>query len=156
GRLIGMVAADAQGNHVLARLGEVQQAIGRVSSASGPLMKKWQQGVDAYYATPPQFTLAAGAFGELEATYPDFGGVALFLAAATTQTTTIPSLVTPAGSTGNDGKRGTKDTTGLSGQTLFVLASMAAATLALLIVASFLLLRRRRLRALKRAAPPPE
>ncbi len=96
GRLIGMVVPDPQGNHVLASSADIARSIGAVTGKPGPLMTQWQQGLSAYYATPPSFDAAATTFTSLQSAYPDFGGVVPFQAAAESHSTDIPSLTTVA------------------------------------------------------------
>jgi serine/threonine protein phosphatase PrpC len=150
GRLIGMVVDDAQGQHVLASLPEVVRAIGQVSSKSGTLMTEWQQALAAYYTSPPEFSQAAAAFAGLAATYPDFGGIEPFEAAAEQESMAIPSLTTsgpvaapPPGQPA------------VSAAMLVALAGLAAAVLVVLI-ASATLLRHRRKRAAVLAVPDEE
>jgi serine/threonine protein phosphatase PrpC len=151
GRLVGMIAADARGNHVLVGLNGIRQVTAPLIGKPGPLMTQWQQALDSYYASPPQFARAANTFAALASTYPDFGGVVPFLTAARAQSTTIPALTSPRKQQGsNNGSGGG----GLSQQTIRILSGLTTALLALLIVATLLLLRRRR--ALAPAAPPPE
>ncbi|HEV2458107.1 MAG TPA: protein phosphatase 2C domain-containing protein [Ktedonobacterales bacterium] len=151
GRLIGMVVADAQGRHVLAPLPAVIQAIGQVSSKPGTLMTEWQQALAAYYTSPPEFSQAAAAFAGLAATYPDFGGVEPFEAAAQQQSTTIPALTTSGPIAPSS-----PEPPAPSAAMLAALAGLAAAALLVLLIASTLLLRRRRTRAVAPAIPDEE
>ena len=153
GRLIGMVGADGQGNHILYGVGAIQQAIGSVTGKPGQLMTQWQQGLSAFYANPPQYSAAQSAFKALAATYPDFAGVQPFASAAAQGTGDIPSLTSPAVAptpvsvpTGVSG--------GLSGRTLALLAGVALLLIALVAGGAVALMRRRQARA--QAARPPE
>ena len=150
GRLIGMLVDDAQGHHVLAPLPAVIQAIGQVTSKSGTLMTEWQQALAAYYTSPPEFTQAAEAFAGLAATYPDFGGVAPFEAAAQQDSTTIPALTTSGPVAPPPPEQ-----PALSPAMLVALAGLAVALLLVLLIASALL-RRRRKRSAALAVPDEE
>ncbi len=75
GRLVGMVVSDSNGNHVLAPLAEVKKAVGSITSQPGPLMTAWQNGIAAFYASPPNYASAATAFHGLLTSAPDFAGV---------------------------------------------------------------------------------
>jgi serine/threonine protein phosphatase PrpC len=156
GRLVGMIVADAQGKRSVAAADDIRRAIGPVTSASGSLMKQWQQGLTEYYDDPPQFAQAATVYGALAAAYPDFGGVTPFLTAATAQSLTIPALVTPP--IVQTTPSGQAPGGGLSKQTLIILVSMTFAALVVLIAALLLLLRRRRQQRalLPLAVTPPE
>jgi len=153
GRLIGMVIPDAHGNHVLASLRDVTKAIGAVTGRSGALMSQWQQGISAYYANPPQYEPAAGAFDSLAHEYPDFGGIALFQTAAHQQSPTIPSLTKTSGGTAPGASGG-----GLTAEELMIAGAVVAVALLLIALALVLLLRRRQRRASLPALPaiPPE
>lgn len=93
GRLTGMVIVNSQGQKVLAPLSTVQKAIGVISGRPGQLMSLWQQGLSAFYASPPQFAAASSAFDHLVASYPDFAGAVAFQQAARQQTTTVAPLL---------------------------------------------------------------
>lgn len=140
GRLIGMLTVDGQGHRSFVSLAAISRAIGPVSSQSGSLMMLWQQGIGAFYATPPQFQQAASAFGTLTATYPDFGGVQPFKSAAARQSTAIPSLT----SSGAGGAPPTHETGGLSGRELAIIAALAAVLMVVLLAAIVVLVRRAR------------
>ena len=156
GRLIGMVGADSQGNHILYGAGAIQQAIGSVTGKPGQLMTQWQQGLSAFYASPPQYPAAQSAFKALAAAYPDFAGVQPFASAAAQGTGNIPALThpatTPTPTSPSGGSGG-----GFSGRALALLAGIALLVLALL-AGGFVALARRRRRALAQAqaARPPE
>ncbi len=75
GRLVGMVVSDSNGNHVLAPLAEVKKAVGSITSQPGPLMTAWQNGIAAFYASPPNYASATTAFRGLLTSAPDFAGV---------------------------------------------------------------------------------
>jgi serine/threonine protein phosphatase PrpC len=154
GRLVGMVIPDAAGNHVLASTAVLVQAMGAVSSKSGPLMTQWQQGLAAYYAAPPQFAQAAASFDSLATAYPDFGGVQPFRTAAHQQSTTIASLTA---STAPVSVSPTTTSTRPSRGTLLLLAALVAAALLLLALLLVLVLRRHRRKTAPSApAVPPE
>ena len=140
GRLVGMVIADAHGNHVLTSLNAVNQAIGPVTSKPGPLMTEWQQGLASYYVTPPQFSQASGVFQSLISTYPDFAGAEPFLTASEQKSTTIPALTQELGSATVPPP---STTTGLSRMTLIAVSGLGAFALLLLIVAMIYIARRR-------------
>ncbi|MGH2516644.1 MAG: protein phosphatase 2C domain-containing protein [Ktedonobacterales bacterium] len=150
GRLIGMVLQGASGNHVLASLQDVTRAIGAVTGRSGPLMSQWQQGLSAYYANPPQYAPAATAFGSLAGAYPDFGGVAPFLAAARQQSLSIPSLTKVAAAPAPVAPR-----SGIPLRDVLLLAVAVALTLLVLALMLVLLLRRSRRRRLPVPIPLP-
>jgi serine/threonine protein phosphatase PrpC len=149
GRLVSMVIADAHGNHVLTSLDAVNKAIGPVTSKPGPLMEGWHRGLARYYATPPQFSQAAGAFQSLISTYPDFGGAGPFLTASQQQSTTIPSLTQGLGGTSVSSPP-PPSVTGLGGITSIVLFGVVAFALLLIIVT--LLYSARRRSAVQRAS----
>ena len=106
GRLIGMVGADSQGNHILYGVSDLQRAIGGVTGKSGQLMTYWKQGLDAFYATPPQYSAAQTAFSALASGYTDFGGVQPFASAAASNSGDIPALTSPSGGSSNPGGPG--------------------------------------------------
>ncbi|HLJ80400.1 MAG TPA: protein phosphatase 2C domain-containing protein [Ktedonobacterales bacterium] len=139
GRLIGMVIADARGNHVLASLQDVTAAIGAVTGRSGPLMSQWQQGIAAYYANPPQYAQAASAFDGVARGYSDFGGVAPFQSAAHQQSPAIPSLTKVTGATTPNAPSG-----GLKAEVILIAAAIGVVALLLIALVLVLLLRRRR------------
>src|SRR6185437_13480350 len=97
GRLIGMVGANSQGVHILYSVSDLQRAIGSVTGKQGQLMTGWQQGLDAFYATPPQYSAAQSAFKALSGSYADFGGVQPFASAAAQGTGDIPALTNANG-----------------------------------------------------------
>lgn len=138
GRLIGMVIPNANGNHVVAALSAVTKALGAVTGKSGPLMSQWQQGITAYYANPPRFPQAASAFDQLATSYPDFGGVAPYQAAAHQQSSTIPSLTKETGTTAPS-----VSPAGLTSEEIILVVAIAAVLLLLIALALVLLLRRR-------------
>lgn len=156
GRLVGMIVADANGNHVFAGVKTMNAAIGSVSGKSGLLMSGWQQGLGAFYASPPQYAQAAQAFSALHATYPDFGGVGPFLSAARSSSATIPPLTqaaptpTPPGNSGGGAS--------LLPGTLALLIGMGLAVVILVLgIALALVVRVRGRRAAAAAARvPPE
>ncbi len=155
GRLIGMVLADAQGNPSIASLDTLKGAIGSVTGKSGPLMNTWQQGLQAFYATPPQFAQAQQAFAGLAQTAPDFGGAVPFAKAAGAQSTTIPSLLaqpTPTPSTFAPAQ--TPVGTNSTRQLVAVLGATAIVVLLCVALGALLLLRARRRRAAMLAEPP--
>lgn len=151
GRLVGMVINDRGGAHVIAPLAVVTAAINQVKGKPGALMSFWQQGITAFYATPPQFAEAQSVFSTLTSADPDFAGVAPFLDATKQRTTTIPALTRSPGSntTGPTGPE-----IGVSHRALLVAAGMAVAVLILLVIAALLLMRRRA--AYRPALVPPE
>ncbi len=156
GRLIGMVGANSQGAHVLYGVGVVRQAIGSVTGKSGQLMTQWQQGLSAFYATPPQYSQARATFKSLASAYPDFGGVKMFASAAANGTGDIPSLTTPSATpTPTPTTTTTGGVAGLSMRTLEMLVG-GGLLVVLAIFAIILLLARRRQRLALAAAPPPE
>jgi|GEM_PF-312954 serine/threonine protein phosphatase PrpC len=152
GRLIGMVVADAHGNHVLSSLQSVVTAIGPVTSKPGPLMTQWQQGLASYYANPPQFSQASSTFQALLSAYPDFGGAEPFLTAAKQQSTTIPSLTkgqpTILGSAPPGG--------GIGKKTLLALIVLGLLVILLVLVALLFLMRRQRRQQARRRYVVPE
>jgi serine/threonine protein phosphatase PrpC len=156
GRLIGIVAKDSKGSHVLLPLDAVNKAIGPVSGKSGPLMTQWRQGLDAYYASPAQYSQAATAFGTLAGAYPDFGGVAPFRTAAQQQTDTIPSLTKDVQVTAPGTQP--QPSGGLSKTLLLAIVGAGLVVIVLLFVVLLLVLRGRRQRAalLRASAIPPE
>lgn len=89
GSLVGMVILDSSGNHVVAPLSQVVQAIGPVSGKPGPLMTQWQKGLAAFYASPPDYATTTSALTGLATSAPDFGGAAPYLAAAKGKTTSV-------------------------------------------------------------------
>src|SRR5487761_2409285 len=158
GRLIGMVGADAQGNHILYSVGDIQRAIGSVNGKPGQLMTEWRQGLEAFYATPPGYQAAQSAFSSLASAYPDFAGVQPFLSAAQHGRSDIPSLTNAPGVPTTPQPTSPYNILGLSGMTLAELAGGALLVLALLLTVIIALMRRRRGRALAlaQAAPPPD
>ncbi|MGZ3601565.1 MAG: PP2C family protein-serine/threonine phosphatase [Ktedonobacterales bacterium] len=141
GRLIGMVVPDSRGNHTIASLDAVTHAIGPVNSQPGALMSAWQQGVASYYATPPQFSQAATSFTTLAQSYPDFGGVTPFKAAAQQSSTTIPALTRE---NAQPGGQQNSTTPLLSTRNIIILAAIIVLLALLITVAAVVLLQRRR------------
>lgn len=139
GRLIGMVIPDAQGNHILAAQNDITHAIGAVTSKPGPLLTQWQQGLDAFYASPPRFSQAATAFDSLATTYPDFAGVQPYKTAAHASSVSIPSL-TQAPST----LAITPTPTSARSYMLYVVIALAAVVVLVLCALALFVLRRRR------------
>lgn len=140
GRLIGLVGANSQGDHILYGVSDLQQAIGGVTGKPGPLMTQWKQGLDAFYAAPPSYGVAQGAFNALTSAYTDFGGAQSFASAAAQSVGDIPSLTnaaTPPGTTT------TSHTPGASGGKLALLLVGLALLLALGIGAGIIFARRR-------------
>lgn len=154
GRLIGMVGADSQGNHILYSVGDLQRAIGGVTGKSGQLMTYWKQGLDAFYATPPQYSAATSAFNALASGYTDFGGVQPFASAAAHGVGDIPSLTNPS-SGGSSGSGGTGAPSASPSKLTLILIVAGALALALLLV-TILALTRRRARKPAQALIPPE
>ncbi|HEV2404820.1 MAG TPA: protein phosphatase 2C domain-containing protein, partial [Ktedonobacterales bacterium] len=150
GRLIGMVVNDTHGNHVIAPLPVLTRQIGAVTGRSGPLMTQWQQGITAYYANPPQFAAATAAFTALASAYHDFKGVAPFVSAAGSQSTTIPSLTATTGA-GTPVVHPTQPA-GPASRTRLLLLIAALVVAALLFALALLTLTRRRRR---RESPMP-
>ena len=155
GRLIGMVGADSQGAHILYSVGDMQRAIGGITGKPGQLMTYWKQGLDAFYATPPQYPAAQTAFNALASGYTDFGGVQPFASAAASGSGDIPALTNPGsgGSGSNSGGQGTSGA-GLSKLTIALIA--AGALLLVLLIGLAFALARRRARQPTRALIPPE
>lgn len=153
GRLIGIVTPDGKGGHLLVGLDEIRRTIGPVSSASGPLMTQWGDGLAAYYTEPPQFASAVSAFGALMGENPDFAGAAPFLSAATAHSTVIPPLIEPHTPKPVTQQPANSDSSRRT--TVVVLVGMIAAILALLAAAVVVLLRRRRTSAPAKPAGPP-
>jgi serine/threonine protein phosphatase PrpC len=154
GRLIGMVGADSRGNHILYSASDLQRAIGGVTGKSGRLMTYWKQGLDAFYASPPQYSAARTAFSALASGYTDFGGVQPFASAAASNSGDIPALTNPSGGSGsNPGGQGVPGTS--PGKLIMILIVAGALLLALLLVA-ILALTRRRARKPAQALIPPE
>ncbi|MDE3229138.1 MAG: serine/threonine-protein phosphatase [Chloroflexota bacterium] len=154
GRLIGMVGANSQGAHVLYGVGVVTQAIGSLTGKSGQLMSGWQTGLNAFYASPPQYDRAQQAFGALSKAYPDFAGVQPFARAAAQGSPMVPSLTSPGATPiQTPTTRTPGNGAGLGVRTL---ALLGGGLLVILIVggAAAWLLRRRWL--LARATPSPE
>lgn len=142
GRLIGMVGADSQGNHTLYSVGDLQRAIGGVTGKSGQLMTYWKQGLDAFYATPPQYSAATSAFNALASGYTDFGGVQPFASAAAKSVGDIPSLTNP-GAGGGSNSGGTGAPSASPSKLTLILIVAGALALALLLVTMLALTRRR-------------
>lgn len=152
GRLIGMVGADSQGNHILYGTSDLQRAIGGVTGKPGQLMSQWKQGLDAFYANPPSYGAAQSAFSALIRAYPDFGGAQPLANAASQQTGDIPPLANPA-ATPTPSVAPTTNHDSLIG---FIFAAMAGvALLALLIGVGVFALRSRSARA-REQLPPDE
>src|SRR5262249_56112954 len=131
--------ADARGNHVLVGLTSIRHVIAPIIGKSGPLMSQWQQGLDKYYAEPPQFAPAASDFGALasSSTYKDFGGVAPYLTAANPQSPPIPALTTPREQQGSGGGgSGGGGSGGVRRQAHLVLPGPATGGLGVLIISS--------------------
>ncbi len=158
GAIVGMVIADSTGAHVIAPLSLVTQAIGPISGKPGPLMQHWQQGVTAFYATPPDFTTASAAFSALGSSAPDFAGAAPFATAAKAKTTDVvlpgaaaastpTATATPGGSVGGSG--------GLNATVL--IAAVGLVLFAILLAVVLLILRalKGRRRALPASPDPP-
>jgi serine/threonine protein phosphatase PrpC len=146
GRLVGMVVRDSNGNHVLASLADVKKAIGSVSGHPGALMTAWQNGISAYYASPPNYDAAASAFHGLLSSAPDFAGAKPFLDAAQQHKTTIPSLTQGATPPPSGILPGLSPSSGISVRTLLIVVGGVGAGAAVLVVAFFVLQRRRRAR----------
>ena len=140
GRLIGMVGADSQGAPVLYQVGDLRRAIGSVSGAPGALMTQWKQGLDAFYANPPQYSAAHSAFDALASAYPDFAGAQPFANAAAKSSGDIPSLTGPVATPTPVSVPGA--THGLSARTLAVIAAVVL-LVALLGGAALIWMRRR-------------
>lgn len=155
GRLVGMVISDAQGNRSITSQADITRAIAAITGKSGPLMTQWQQGIEAYYANPPQFSQAASSFGALTTTDPDFGGVEPFKIAASQQSTTIPSL-TKATAPAPSGPANTGLFGGISTKYLIAFAAIAIALLLVLALVVTLLIRRRRTHLSLEPMVPPE
>ena len=158
GRLLGMVVLDTHGAHVLASQQDISHAIGAVASKPGPLMAQWQQGLDAFYAAPPQFGQAASAFDSVAAAYPDFAGIAPYRTAAHTSSIAIPALTQTAGSPTTT----TSAPPPPQGNPYALYAAVALAVIVALLLGGLLLfvLRRRRRSAAPALSPfpvvPPE
>ena len=146
GRLVGMVVRDSNGNHVLASLADVKKAIGSVSGHPGALMTAWQNGISAYYASPPNYDAAASAFHGLLSSAPDFAGVKPFLDAAQQHTTTIPPLTQQAPPPPGSILPGLSPSSGISVRTLLVVGGGIGAGVVVLVVVLIVLQRRRRAR----------
>src|SRR5690348_13853637 len=146
GRLVGMVVRDSNGNHVLASLADVKKAIGSVSGHPGALMTAWQNGISAYYASPPNYDAATSAFHGLLSSAPDFAGAKPFLDAAQQHTTTIPSLTQGAAPPPSGILPGLSPSTGISLRTLLIVGGGVGAGVAVLVVVLIVLQRRRRAR----------
>lgn len=145
GRLVGMVVKDSNGNHMLAPLAEVKKAIGSVSSKPGALMTAWQNGISAFYASPPNYDTATSAFRGLLSSAPDFAGVKPFLDAAQQQKTTIPPLTQEASPASTGILPGITTPGGVSKRTLLIVGGGVIVGLAVLVALLVVLLRRRRL-----------
>ncbi|HZC07377.1 MAG TPA: protein phosphatase 2C domain-containing protein [Ktedonobacterales bacterium] len=158
GRLIGMVGADSQGNHILYSASDMQRTIGGVTGKPGVLMTQWKQGLDAFYASPPQYSAAQSAFNGLVHAYPDFGGAQPFASAAARNTGAIPALTSAGATPTGPNTPGTPGGSGLSKFTLALIGALALLLLALAGGVAVALMRRRRAiqRALALAAPSPE
>jgi serine/threonine protein phosphatase PrpC len=146
GRLVGMVVRDSNGNHVLASLTDVKKAIGSVSGHPGALMTAWQNGISAYYASPPNYDAASSAFRGLLSSAPDFAGAKPFLDAAQQHTTTIPSLTQETTSPPGSILPGLAPGTGISVRTLLIVGGGVGAGVVVLAVVLLVLQRRRRAR----------
>jgi serine/threonine protein phosphatase PrpC len=174
GRLIGMIVADSHGNQVLAGESELASAIGAISAKFGPLMTKWQQGLCAYYGSScpnpgapaqAQFSQAQSLFSGLQSSYPDFGGVAPFLTAAESHSTTIapltqePPLAAPTATAGQGGGTGGLSSSSIRPGTLALLIGIGLAVVILVLgVIVALVVRARGRRAVVPVAvvPPDE
>jgi len=143
GRLIGMVVADASGNHVILPMATLKSTIGGITGASGSLMSQWQQGLTDFYANPPKYSDANTIFAGLLKSYPDFGGVSAFITATSQQTTTIPPLTVPPTATATPTPVSVPGThSGISTTTLALLGGAALIIVLALIVLLFFLRRR--------------
>lgn len=153
GRLIGIVGADSQGAPILYAVGDIQRTIGSVNGAPGALMAQWKQGLDAFYANPPQYSAAHSAFGALASAYPDFAGAQPFANAAANSSADIPALTgsgatpTPVSVPGPSG--------GLSARMLTIIGAVVV-LLALAIGAALVWMRRRATIRQTLAMPSPE
>ncbi|HEY7340049.1 MAG TPA: PP2C family serine/threonine-protein phosphatase [Ktedonobacterales bacterium] len=146
GRLVGMVMRDSNGNHVLASLADVKKAIGSVSGHPGALMTAWQNGISAYYASPPNYDAATSAFRGLLSTAPDFAGAKPFLDAAQQHNTSIPPLTQEATPPPGSILPGLPTGTGVSLRTLLIVGGGVGAGVVVLAVVLIVLQRRRRAR----------
>ncbi len=142
GRLIGMIGADAAGNHILISTKELKQDVGAISGASGPLMSQWQQGISDFYANPPNFSAANGIFSQLQKSYPDFGGVAVFVTATSQQTTSIPPMTVPPTQTPVQQPTIIPTSSGISKSTLLIIGVIAGLVILALIVVGVVIQRR--------------
>jgi serine/threonine protein phosphatase PrpC len=154
GRLIGMVGADSQGRHILYSASDLQRAIGSVTGKQGQLMAGWQQGLDAFYATPPQYSAAQTAFKALSSSYADFGGVQPFASAAAQGTSDIPALTNANGAPTSTAPVGSLGA-GLSKQEIFLAVGLAVLLAVLLGLVFFLRRRSAQQRATAQAQGAP-
>jgi serine/threonine protein phosphatase PrpC len=154
GRLIGMVGANSQGVHILYSVSDLQRAIGSVTGKQGQLMTGWQQGLDAFYATPPQYSAAQTAFKALSSSYADFGGVQPFASAAAQGTSDIPALTNANGAPTSTAPVGSLGA-GLSKQEIFLAVGLAVLLAVLLGLVFFLRRRSAQQRATAQAQGAP-
>ena len=147
GRLIGMVAADANGNHIILPLSTLKATIGGISGSSGPLMTQWQTGLTDFYANPPKYSDANTVFTGLLKTYPDFGGVSAFITATSQQTTAIPPLTVPPSVTPTPTPVAVPGTPRTFSTTTLALLGGGALVVLLALIALFLVMRRRSMQA---------
>ena len=146
-----MVGANSQGDHILYSVSDLQRAIGSVTGKQGQLMTGWQQGLDAFYATPPQYSAAQSAFKALSSSYADFGGVQPFASAAAQGTGDIPALTNANGAPTTPRTPGSPLGVALSKQELFLVVGLALLLAVLLGLVFFLRRRSARQRATAQA-----
>lgn len=156
GRLVGMVVSDSNGNHVLASPTEVKKAVGSITSQPGPLMTAWQNGINAFYASPPNYTSATNDFRGLLTSAPDFAGVKPYLDAAQQQKTTIPPLTDVSTPPPGGILPGLPGTSNISMRTLLTIGGGVVAGLLALGALLLIVRRRRRALALAFVRTPPE
>ena len=126
GRIVGMLAEDSRGNRFVAGLPQITAAVGPINGKPGTLATLWNRALSAYYASPPRYDEAAGDFGKLATTYPDFAGVLPFRSAAAQQSSAIPPLTA--------GNPQTPPASSAPSRTTLVAAAATALTILLLLL----------------------
>lgn len=151
GRLVGMIVQDSAGGHAVASAAQLKAAIGAISTRPGPLMSAWQQGISAYYSTPPDYSTASTAFATLTSADPDFAGIEPFATAVAQHSQVVAPLLGTPVPTATPALGGT----GLARQDVVLILLAGGALLAALLCAGVVVLLARRRRQ-ARALPPEE
>ena len=108
GNLAGMVVMTANGLNVVG-VDAINAALHQAAAASNPgeFDQRWHAGLDAYYKASPtnpkdaSYAAAAQQFAFLQASYPDFHGVADWLSAARAGSPDLGATTTPAAASGD-------------------------------------------------------